>query len=249
MANNIIKQIVRTGKYDTQDVKLIVREAERGKQGEQGEQGKAATIKAGNAYSVNPEVGPSVVNTGTDSDATFDFYIPKGEKGEPGRDGYYQYTAGVGIKIDDNNVISALGSGGGSNVWGLIVGNIADQTDLQTEFGKYTKTANLATVATSGSYDDLTDKPTIPAAQVQSDWSEADNTKVDYIKNKPTIPTVNNSTITFTNNGTTVDSFTTNASSNKTIALSAPVITLTSTDPGEGQPLAANNFIAVFSEE
>ena len=43
----------------------------------------------------------------------------------------------------------------------------------------------LANVATSGSYTDLTDKPTIPAAQVQSDWDQADNTAVDYIKNKP----------------------------------------------------------------
>ena len=42
----------------------------------------------------------------------------------------------------------------------------------------------------SGSYDDLTDKPTIPAAQVQSDWIEADDTKVDYIKNKPSLATV-----------------------------------------------------------
>ena len=39
-------------------------------------------------------------------------------------------------------------------------------------------------------YNDLLNKPTIPAAQVQSDWNEADNTKVDYIKNKPTIPDV-----------------------------------------------------------
>ena len=36
----------------------------------------------------------------------------------------------------------------------------------------------------------MTDKPTIPAAQVQSDWSEADDTKVDYIKNKPSLATV-----------------------------------------------------------
>lgn len=50
--------------------------------------------------------------------------------------------------------------------------------------------SDLATVATSGSYNDLLNKPTIPAAQVQSDWNEADNTKVDYIKNKPTIPNV-----------------------------------------------------------
>lgn len=62
----------------------------------------------------------------------------------------------------------------------------------------------------------------------------------------PVVPTVNDSTITITNNGTTVDSFTTNTGSDKTIALSAPVITMTNVDPGEGSPLAANNFIAVY---
>ena len=51
----------------------------------------------------------------------------------------------------------------------------------------YAKTADLAAVATTGDYDDLLNKPTIPEAQVQTDWEEADNTKVDYIKNKPDI--------------------------------------------------------------
>lgn len=48
--------------------------------------------------------------------------------------------------------------------------------------------SDLATVATSGDYDDLTNKPTIPAAQVQSDWNESDTTSKAYIQNKPTIP-------------------------------------------------------------
>ena len=46
---------------------------------------------------------------------------------------------------------------------------------------------NLAPVAWSGSYNDLTDVPG-GLTQVQSDWSQADNTQPDYIKNKPTIP-------------------------------------------------------------
>lgn len=50
--------------------------------------------------------------------------------------------------------------------------------------------ADLATVATTGDYDDLINKPTIPDAQVQSDYAQADNTKVDYIKNKPDIDTM-----------------------------------------------------------
>lgn len=94
---------------------------------------------------------------------------------------------------------------------------------------------NLATVATSGSYSDLTNKPTIPAAQVNSDWNA--NSGVAEILNKPnlatvatsgaysdlsgtpTIPTVNDATLTITQNGTSAGTFTANASSNATIAL------------------------------
>ena len=38
----------------------------------------------------------------------------------------------------------------------------------------------------SGNYNDLSNKPTIPAAQVQSDWNQSDSAAPDYIKNKPT---------------------------------------------------------------
>lgn len=48
----------------------------------------------------------------------------------------------------------------------------------------------LAVVATSGNYSDLNNRPTIPDAQVQSNWTQSDNTKVDYIKNKPNLATV-----------------------------------------------------------
>ena len=46
----------------------------------------------------------------------------------------------------------------------------------------------LATVATSGSYNDLSNKPTIPAAQVNSDWDAASG--VAQILNKPALATV-----------------------------------------------------------
>ena len=63
----------------------------------------------------------------------------------------------------------------------------------------YTKTSNLATVATSGSYNDLSDQPTIP--------------------------TVNNATLTIQKNSTTIDTFTANASVDKTINISVPTKT------------------------
>ena len=69
----------------------------------------------------------------------------------------------------------------------------ADKSDTYTKaqvdsaLSAKANTADLATVATTGDYDDLINKPTIPAAQIQSDYAQADNTQVDYIKNKPDI--------------------------------------------------------------
>lgn len=59
----------------------------------------------------------------------------------------------------------------------------ADTTDPSYIQNKPT----LATVATSGSYNDLSDQPTIPAAQVNSDWNSSSG--VSEILNKPTLGT------------------------------------------------------------
>ena len=78
---------------------------------------------------------------------------------------------------------------------------LADLATVATS-GDYTDLSNipnLATVATTGDYGDLTNKPTIPAAQVQSDWDEADSSSKAYIQNKPTIPTVPTNVSAFTN--------------------------------------------------
>ena len=50
----------------------------------------------------------------------------------------------------------------------------------------------LSTVATSGSFNDLTDKPTIPDAQVNSDWNASSG--ISQILNKPNMTT---QTLTF----------------------------------------------------
>ena len=49
---------------------------------------------------------------------------------------------------------------------------------------------------------------------VQADWDEADSTSDAYIKGKPNIPTVNDATLTIQRNGTNVQTFTANASTN-----------------------------------
>jgi hypothetical protein len=48
---------------------------------------------------------------------------------------------------------------------------------------------------------EILNKPTIPAAQIQSDWNQANNAALDFIKNKPTIPT---GTVTSVNAGTNI---------------------------------------------
>ena len=61
------------------------------------------------------------------------------------------------------------------------------KTEVDNALALKANSSDLATVATTGDYDDLINKPVIPAAQIQSDYAQADNTQVDYIKNKPDI--------------------------------------------------------------
>ena len=86
---------------------------------------------------------------------------------------------------------------------------------------------------------------TDPRTATEAQWQDL-ATRVKAKADASSIPTVNNSTITVTNNGLDKGAFTTNQSSAGTVALDYPVITMTQTDPGEGSALAANNFIAVY---
>ena len=74
------------------------------------------------------------------------------------------------------------------SVGDIDLGNYYNKTQIDTMLQGYATTSSLASVATSGSYTDLSNTPSIPAAQIQSDWNQSDNTSLDYIKNKPTIP-------------------------------------------------------------
>lgn len=59
------------------------------------------------------------------------------------------------------------------------------KTEVDTALSGKANSADLAAVATSGSYNDLSNKPTIPAAQVNSDWNASSG--VAQILNKPGI--------------------------------------------------------------
>ena len=55
------------------------------------------------------------------------------------------------------------------NEWGQITGTITNQKDLKQELDKKANDADLAAVAKSGSYNDLTNKPTIPDVTAYSE--------------------------------------------------------------------------------
>lgn len=91
---------------------------------------------------------------------------------------------------DNNNTYAPITNYTGTDFYfstGLI-NNISASYTLDNNDSWDGGTTTLATVATSGDYDDLRNKPTIPAAQVQADWDVTDTTSKAYIKNKPYIP-------------------------------------------------------------
>ena len=57
--------------------------------------------------------------------------------------------------------------GGSGTAWGSITGDLTAQADLQTVLNTKANTSSLATVATTGSYNDLANKPTIPTLTSQ----------------------------------------------------------------------------------
>ena len=83
------------------------------------------------------------------------------------------------------NLYAPNGGGGGDTVaWTQV---LLSGTKIGTITINGTPTDVYAPTPFSGNYNDLTNKPTIPAAQVNSDWNA--NSGVAQILNKPTIPT------------------------------------------------------------
>ena len=78
-------------------------------------------------------------------------------------------------------------------------GSVIGSNSTHYEFSQKINTVEiLATVASTGSYNDLKNKPTIPAAQVQANWNETSTSSKAYIQNKPTIQNIGIEDVTFT---------------------------------------------------
>ena len=83
-----------------------------------------------------------------------------------------------------------------------------------------TKTSDLnndSGFITGVAWDDVTNKPSFATVATSGSYND--------LSNKPTIPTVNDATLTIQQNGTTVDSFSANSSTDKTVNITVPTKT------------------------
>lgn len=113
-----------------------------------------------------------------------------------------------------------------------------DHLDSAAGYTEYT-----AGTAASVPWSGVTGKPTFAAVATSGAYSDLTGT--------PTIPTVNNATLTIQKNGTTVDTFTANSSTDKTVNITVPTATseLTNdsgfiTEDTTKIPLAGSNQIS-----
>lgn len=104
------------------------------------------------------------------------------------------------INNGKNRKFIVLGKGNSGGGGEQVQSDWTENDSTQVSYIKNKPT--LATVATSGSYNDLTNKPTIPAAQVNSDWNAVSG--VAEILNKPSMTTETLTFIDSNNNSTTV---------------------------------------------
>lgn len=87
----------------------------------------------------------------------------------------------------------AVPPGGGGAAWGAISGTLADQTDLQAALDAKANSSSLATVATTGSYSDLSGTPSLATVATSGDYDDLSNTPTpfsgsyDDLTDKPTL--------------------------------------------------------------
>ena len=102
--------------------------------------------------------------------------------------------------ISDTNSTNKFVTAQDKSNWNNKQDAIADLTTIRNQAAAGAtaiQPGQLAAVATTGNYSDLSGKPTIPAAQIQADWNQTDSSKLDFIKNKPTISGSSNLTLSY----------------------------------------------------
>lgn len=102
-ANGVLSWTNKAGLANPPAVNIKGDKGDTGEQGARGAAGKAGTIRIGTVTTGEPGSEASVTNSGTVSDAVFNFTIPRGEKGEKGEGG----GSGGGTSVTVDTELSA----------------------------------------------------------------------------------------------------------------------------------------------
>ena len=185
-------------------------EGPQGIQGEQGPAGPANTLTIG---TVTTGTAAATI-TGTAPNQTLNLTIPAPNDAtltiQKNGTSVATFTANASSNATANITVPTKTS--------ELTNNGADNTST------YVETDELATVATTGAYSDLSGTPSLATVATSGDY--------DDLVDKPTIPTVNDATLTIQKNSTNVATFTANASSNVTADISVPTKTSDLTNDG-----------------
>ena len=135
----------------------------------------------------------SVSGTNLDNIFTGNGFLKRTGAGTYTNDTNIYLTSLSGAVLTDQTVGQTIGATGArlTKLWAT------DITVTNKISGSITGNADGSAGSLSGQYIDwsassggtsIANKPSIPAAQIQSDWNQTNNALLDYIKNKPTIP-------------------------------------------------------------
>lgn len=129
----------------------------------------------------------------------------------------------INITKLDGAVNSVNGMEGDVVLTAADVGALPDDTFIPTATSElyndsdFVSAGDLARVATTGSYVDLTNKPNLATVATSGSYED--------LSNKPTIPTVNNATLTIQKNGVDLQTFNANSATDKTANITVPTKT------------------------
>lgn len=92
----------------------------------------------------------------------------------------YSVVSSSGAILDERQLTLTAGA-----TWSGSVTSVASNTVLEVSVISTSNITELPPVAITGSYNSLSNRPSIPAAQVQSDWNQTSTSSKAYIQNKP----------------------------------------------------------------
>lgn len=228
---------------------------DKGDKGDTGNPGDAATVTVGTVTTGAPGTSATVVNSGTSSAAVLDFTIPRGDKGESGSgagdmlaadydpNGTVQNAGGIVDYVDSqiptvNNATLTIQQNG-SNVQTFTANqgtNATANITVPTKTSDLTNDSGFITDAGVTSFNGSTGAVTYTApvtsvngstgaVTVSVPTATSDLTNDSGFITSSDLPTVGNATLTIQKNGTNVQTFTANATSNKTANITVPTKT------------------------